>query len=156
MSLSLANNLTLLVNCESTTNWSGDNTLTTEASMAKQGTYAVGWNVDIETLTCKCDLTAERGSAQNLTNTVIYFWVYLVQPETTDGWDNGGVRLYLEDGSGNYSEWSVCGGGGGGSYRNYYGGYRRFAVDTSATPDYVSGTLRISSVTEPTAPTPSP
>jgi hypothetical protein len=148
MSLSLANNLTLLVNCESTTNWSGDNTLTTEASMAKQGTYAVGWNVDIETLTCKCDLTAERGSAQNLTNTVIYFWVYLVQPETTDGWDNGGVRLYLEDGSGNYSEWSVCGGGGGGSYRNYYGGYRRFAVDTSTTPDYVSGTLSISAVTD--------
>jgi hypothetical protein len=78
---------------------------------------------------------------------MIYFWVFMIQPETTDGWDNGGIRLYLEDGSGNYSEWSVGGGGGGGSYRNYFGGFRRFAVDTSTTPDYVSGTLNLSAVT---------
>lgn len=140
MSLSITSNLSLLVDCESTTNWSGDGTLTTDASFKKQGTYGVGVNVDIETLTVKCDLASERGSNQNLTNVVIYFWANHILPPAMDSWANGGLRLYLEDSAGNYSEWYVAGND------SYEGGWRRFAVDTATTPDAVSGTLNLASV----------
>jgi hypothetical protein len=140
MSLTITSNLTLLVDCEATTNWSGDGSLTTDASFARQGTNAIGVNVDIETLTVKCDLAAERGSNQNLSNQVIYFWAQHLLPPAMDTWQNGGLRLYLEDSSGNYSEWYVAGSD------SYEGGMKRFAVDTSTTPDAVSGTLNLSSV----------
>jgi hypothetical protein len=140
MSLTITSNLSLLVDCESTTNWSGDGSLTTDSSFAKEGTYGIGVNVDIETLTVKCDLAAERGSNQNLTNVVIYFWAQHLLPPAMDTWQNGGLRLYLEDSSGNYSEWYVAGSD------SYEGGWRRFAVDTATTPDAVSGTLAINSV----------
>jgi len=142
MALTLTSNLTLLVDCESTSNWSGDPTLTTDSTNFKEGSNSVGVNVDIETLTIKCDLTSERGATQNLTNTCIYFWVLHLVPGNLDTWSAGGLRLYLEDGSGNYSEWSVTGGD------EYEGGWRRYCVDTSTTPDYVSGTLSISAVAE--------
>ena len=140
MSLTLTSNLTLLVDCESVTNWGGDGSLTTDASFAREGTYAVGVNVDIETLTVKCDLAVERGSNQNLTNTTIYFWAQHLLPPAMDTWALGGLRLYLEDSVGNYSEWYVAGSD------SYEGGMKRFAVDTSTTPDAISGTLNLASV----------
>lgn len=130
--LTITNDLSLLHDCNSTTN------VTTEGISEddyKQPTSSVARDTDIET--GWTDFTAPPS---NLTSTNIYFWIMSLTPAFLDTWENGGLQLKITDTSNNYSIWYV-----GGS-NTYFGGWKRFTVNASTTPDVISGTLNLSSV----------
>jgi len=140
MALELSSNLTTLVNCNADGNWAGDPTIDADTELYKEPTASIGVNVDIETLTIQCDLNAEIGSNQNLADTIIYFWIIDLAFHTADTWENGGHRMRLVDGAGNWSEWYV-----GGS-DSYFGGWKRYVVNVESTPDAVNGALDLTDV----------
>lgn len=140
--MAVATNLTDISLCESLTNWavSGGPTMGLKSAAADdvapvEGTYSIGGDVDIETGVYLYDYyTANGNTVLDCTDKHIYVWALCITANFLDTQTNGGLRIVLEDGSGNQGYWYV-----GGS-DTYSGGWARFLIDGNSTPTANNGT----------------
>lgn len=124
-------NFTILSTCDSTTGWTGLATLDTEFFL--QGTGSVSG-----TTRTTGDRYFTPATAVNLTNTHIRMWFNFAAPSFLDLTANGGVSIYLFDGT-NTARYYLKGSD------NYNGGWVLLTVYTGNTPS--SGTVNFSNIT---------
>lgn len=127
----LTTDLVLFTASDSTTNW---NELRS-TSMVKlddfgpiEGVGSVGPEIGSINLH---GAAFDNGSGVDVSNNHVFVWAKTPMSVTTLA--SGGMRIYMEDSSGNWGEWIV-----GGS-DTYSGGWQMFVVDTTLTPDFNSG-----------------
>lgn len=141
MAVTLTANLTEIDDADSITNWASNETLESNTTYFREGSASVGvQRVSQETSYAQYDYYTDHSNTYlDITGeTHIYFWIRTVA--TLDTLANGGVRIRLTDGSGNYREWWV-----GGS-DNYYGNWQCYVIYTGTTVDDSSGTLNLAQV----------
>jgi len=140
--MAVASNLTDISLCESLTNWAatGGPIIGLKSSAADdippvEGTYSIGADVDIETGLFLYDVYAANGNtAQNYTGRHLYIWAQSITAGFLDTIANGGLRICIEDNSGNQGYWYV------GGRDTYFGGWARFVIDCDSTPTANNGT----------------
>lgn len=130
--LAVTNNLSLLHDCNSTTNTLG---YALNEDNFKESSGSLSVDTDIETTTLQ--FTA---APADLENTNIYFWFMSLTPPFLDTWENGGISLQIEDIAGSISRWYIAGSD------TYFGGWKRFVINTSTTPDIANGTVDFTDV----------
>lgn len=114
-------------NCDAETDWVSVPTLNTEVFV--QGTGALSAKVSKTTFTSVFSLSA----AIDLTNKIIYVWA--MSSTVMDTIANGGFRIRVEDGLGNWGEWYLAG------RDTWSGGWTPWAVHTNTTFSNNSATL---------------
>jgi len=119
MSVTITPSLTMLNLCDSTTSWVSAPTQNTEFQV--EGVACNSIKVSQATVISVFTLP----SAANLQNTHLRTWMMVTTVTAMDTQANGGMRLRVEDGSGNFGEWYV------GGKDTYGGGWRNFCVDTA-------------------------
>ena len=123
MSVTVTNNMTLLFDAESTSNWTSDGGgFSTYTGFQREGTYCIGDQASKGTLHGYKTITST-----NLTNVVIYMWLRSGNPDTKA---NGGFRIVLGDGT-NRRAYYV---GVSDDYGFQVGGWSCFLLDTSNLP----------------------
>jgi len=140
--MAVASNLTDISLCESLTNWatSGGPTMGLKSIAADdiypvEGTYCIGGDCDIETGIYLYDYYSANGNtALNATTEHIYVWAMCITASFLDSKTNGGLRIVMEDGSGNQGYWYV------GGNDTYFGGWQRFIIDGNSAPTSNNGT----------------
>jgi len=95
--------LTLVSDCDAVEDWTGDPTLDTEVYI--QGTGSLSAKVSKITYTAMKPLPAPA----DLTGQIIYAWMMTSTILGSDTKANGGTRIRVEDGAGNWREWYVAG-----------------------------------------------
>lgn len=143
MALTVANQLTTITECDAKDDapgvWTGtDATIDVDTDIYYEPLGSIGWDTDIEIY----NATYTLDSTIDLSSTVVYFWFLSMTASYLDTWENGGIGMRLEDSSGNWSEWWL-----GGS-DTYAGGWRRFCLSTSSSPDDESASSPTLSVTK--------
>jgi len=141
MAVTLSADLTEIDDCDSSTNWSSNETIGVDVGNYREGAGSVGIEkVSQETSYAQYDYYSDHSNTYlDITGeTHIYFWAQSTIELDTKA--NGGIRLRLTDASGNYKEWWV-----GGS-DNYYGSFQSYVCYTGTTPDASSGTLNLSQI----------
>jgi hypothetical protein len=123
---------TVLSTCEATTGWSGTNTLDTE--VVKQGTNSLSATLRTNGLNTKSFTI----SSTNLSATHLRIWLNYASIGFLDLQSNGGIRLFMSDGT-NTGYWYV------GGRDTYGGGWVLLTVDTSRAFD--SGSCTKTAVT---------
>ena len=136
MAIEITSDLTQISGANSVTNWSGTpNTPALNTEMFKEGTGSMGIvKLSEEVQTTKFDYYTENGSTylDVSADTTVYIWGNVGNGGGLNTFANGGVRIYLEDLNGYYSEWYVAGSD------TYPGGWKRFAASTGVAADYES------------------
>jgi hypothetical protein len=139
--MAVASNLTDISLCESLTNWAvtGGPTLALKDSANDgippiEGTYSLGGDVDIETGVYLYDEATALGVTQDYSGRHVYVWAQSLTASFLDTAANGGLRIVLEDSSGNQGYWYV------GGKDTYTGGWARFVIDCDSTPTANNGT----------------
>jgi hypothetical protein len=133
MALTVTSGLTEYNDCDANTNWTTGSTLDTDFKI--EGTGCLGDDVDVATSHYTGpSMTAIDMSSATGTVHIIYAWMLCMTANTLDIKTNGGLRMVLEDSSGNQSYWYV-----GGS-DTYPGGWEVFSFSTDVSPNANSGT----------------
>lgn len=133
MALTVTSGLTEYNDCDSITGWTLGSTLDTDFKI--EGTGCLGDDVDITTSHYTGPaMTAVDMSVGSGTPRTIYAYMLCMTANTLDTKAAGGLRIVLEDGSGNQSYWYV-----GGS-DTYPGGWEVFTCNTTVTPNANNGT----------------
>ncbi len=114
--------------CDSVTDWTGSPTLDTEIYI--QGTGALSAKVSKTTYTSMFTLL----SPIDLSDTQLFIWAMVATIGLLDTKANGGLRIRVEDGAGNWGEWYVAG-------KDTWGGsWECFMVHTTVSFDSQSAT----------------
>ena len=133
MALTVTPDMTTISLCESTSGWSGGST---NDAFKLEGLYCLGDKVSEALGTLR---TYAFGSNQDMSNGEhIYAWILCQGKPDTKA--NGGIRIYVEDSSGNYGYWYV------GGNDNYPGGWICYVLDPSSAYTNGSGTINTASI----------
>lgn len=127
-------NLTLISDCEATTNWSGGSGIATNDSFNLEGTNCLGEKVNSN------DGSDVPGSenvytfAANIDMTSNFFVIPMSITGRASTLANGGYRIVVDDGNGDRFKWYV----GGDDTTNER--WTFFVLDPSTVPEYINGT----------------
>ena len=133
MALTVTSGLTEYNDCDQNTNWTTGSTLDTDFNI--EGSGCLGDDIDVTTSHYTGpSMTAVDMSTGTGTPQTIYAYMLCMTANTLDIKSNGGLRIVLEDSSGNQSYWYV-----GGS-DTYPGGWEVFTCNTAVSPNANSGT----------------
>ena len=139
MAVTVNTEMLTLSTCETTVGWtahyrSGSAGLAVTVQISdeevppKEGTYCLGFDLDIENGGYVYGITSANYSAK-----LIYIWSFALNASALESVTNGGVYIIATDGT-NYGYWYV------GGNDNYRGGWKCFVADLSRTPNANNGT----------------
>jgi len=126
MAVTVTPNLTTIHACDAA-DWSGGS-LNQDYHLEGNGCLAEKVSQSLGTLRTYTFSTIDMSGGEH-----IYFWLYVMGVPDTKV--NGGLRVYIEDGSGNYGTWYV------GGKDTIDGGWNCFVVDPASTYTSGSGTI---------------
>lgn len=134
-----ANDLTLLDDCADATGWTEATGMTQTGTPTQETDYYIEGSACVSATFSKTGLGSavfNAGSGQTIpTDGAFLCWQYFAAPNALANEANGGIRLIIGSGVGDYDAWIL---GGSDSYQ--YGGWQCLAVNPTVSADYTQGT----------------